>query len=124
MKVEYGHAVYCDANDNGTVKGGGEKVGYTGGDAVVVTGGTSPGGGKGDDCGGGRPRWSGVIKEGIKTEYPRRWSNVNEYKKGKLKQIVTEPSVSLAYFQGVEHHRPNMCTPSGHGDRPRRRISI
>ena len=70
MKVEYGHAVYCDANDNGTVKGGGEKVGYMGGDAVVVTGGTSPGGGKGDDCGGGRRRWSGGIKEGIKTEYP------------------------------------------------------
>ena len=37
------------------------------------------------------------------------------------KQIGAEYSVSLASVQGVEHHRPNMHMPSGHGDRLRRR---
>ena len=40
----------------------------------------------------------------------------------KLNQIGTDSSVSLAYVQGVEHHRPNIRMPSGHRSRLRRRI--
>ena len=36
----------------------------------------------------------------------------------------TDSRVSLASIQGLEHHHPNMRTPSGHGDRLRRKIRI
>ena len=35
---------------------------------------------------------------------------------------MTESSIYLVSVQGVEHHRPTMCMPSGHGERLRRRI--
>ena len=102
---------------------GREEARVTSRDEVVLTGRTWPDGGKGDggDSGGGGQIWAGGIKEGDWNGRPPDLGQRQRVQSITINQIGTDSSVSLASLQGVEHHRPTMHTPLGHGYMQRRR---